>query len=67
MGRKYTEAQKQASLNYLKKNTDDIRIRVSKEAKTKERWQKAAEREGKSLQRFVIDAVENHIAKTGEK
>lgn len=59
MGGKYTEAQKQATLNYLKDKTDDVRIRVPKG--TKESWKEAAEREGKSLQRFIIDIVERHI------
>lgn len=62
MGSKYTEAQKQASLNYLKAKTDDVRIRVPKG--TKAEWKIAADREEKSLQRFIIDIVESHIAKS---
>ena len=65
MGSKYTEAQKQATLSYLKDKTDDVRIRVPKG--TKDEWKAAAERDGKSLQRFVIDCVENHIEKDGAK
>ena len=56
MGGKYTEAQKQANIKYLKEKTDDVRIRVPKG--TKDRWRAKAEAAGKSLQRYIIDAVE---------
>ena len=56
MGSKYTEAQKAASIKYLKEKTDDIRVRAQKG--TKDRWKEAAEARGKSLQQFIIDAVE---------
>ena len=59
MGGKYTEAQKNASLKYMKEKTDDIRIRVPKG--TKARWASAAEAQGKSLQRFIIDLVEENL------
>lgn len=65
MGGKYTEAQKQATLRYLKESTEDVRIRVPKG--TKDEWKAAAERDGKSLQRFIIDCVENHNEKDGAK
>ena len=58
MGSKYTEAQKKASIKYLQEKTDDIRIRVPKG--TKERWKAKADAAGKSLQRLIIDAVENY-------
>ena len=35
MGSRYTEAQKAASLKYLKEKTDDIRIRTPKGKKDK--------------------------------
>lgn len=59
MGNKYTEAQKNASIKYMKEKTDDVRIRVPKGVKA--RWAEAAEAQGKSLQRFIIDLVEENI------
>jgi len=59
MGSKYTEAQKRASIKYLKESTDDIRIRTKKG--TKDRWKEAAEKQGKSLSQFIIDCVEQGI------
>ena len=56
MGGKYTEAQKRASAKYQAEKTDDIRVRVP--TGTKDRWRAKAEAQGKSLQRFIIDAVE---------
>ena len=58
MGSKYTEAQKRATAKYHAEKLDDIRIRVPKG--TKERWRSKAEAQGKSLQRLIIDAVENY-------
>lgn len=60
MGSKYTEAQKAASIKYLKEKTDDVRIRTPKG--TKDRWRAAAEVEGLSLQQFIINAVEAAIS-----
>lgn len=59
MGSKYTEAQKRASIKYLKESTDDIRIRTKKG--TKDRWKEAAAKEGKSLSQFIIDCVEQGL------
>lgn len=59
MGKDYTEAQKRAAVKYLSEKTDDVRVRVPKG--TKDRWKEAAAAEGKSLQRFIIDAVEAAI------
>ena len=64
MSGNYTDAQKKASIKYLKEKTDDVRVRVPKG--TKARWQDAAEAEGKSLQRFIIDAVEAAVAPRGD-
>ena len=61
MGEKYTDAQRRATLKYLSEKTDDVRVRVPKG--TKERWRTEAEVEGKSLQRFIIDAIEEYIQK----
>lgn len=58
-----SEAQKKASVKYLEK-LDEVRIRAEKG--TKERWKEAAADKGKSLNQFVIDAVENEISTGGE-
>ena len=62
MGEKYTDAQRRATLKYLSEKTDDVRVRVPKG--TKEYWKSAAQAEGKSLQRFIIEAVEEYIQKS---
>lgn len=62
MGDKYTEAQKKASMKYLKEKTDSIQIRAPKG--TKDRWKAAAESRGKSLNQLIIDTVEAEIQKT---
>lgn len=59
MGSKYTEAQKKASLRYMKEKTDDIRIRAPKG--TKERWRAAAEAAGMSLNQFVLKTINEKI------
>lgn len=59
MGNKYTEAQKAASIKYLKEKTDDIRIRTP--IGTKERWKTAAKEKEMSLTQFIIEAVEKEI------
>ena len=50
--------------NHVKKHQheklDEIKVRPPKG--TKDRWRAEAEAEDKSLQRFIIDAVEAHIA-----
>lgn len=64
MGDKYTEAQKKASIKYLKERTDSIQIRTQKG--TKERWKAAAEKRGKSLNQFIVDTVETEISEKKE-
>ena len=59
MGNKYTEAQKAASIKYLREKTDSIQIRTPKG--TKDRWKAAAEEQGISLQQLIIQAVEAAI------
>lgn len=61
MGEKYTDAQKKASIKYLKEKTDSIQIRTPKG--TKERWRNESTKRGKSLNQFIIDTVENEISK----
>lgn len=65
MGNKYTEAQKAASIKYLKEKTDSIQIRTPKG--TKDIWKAAAEKQGVSLQQFIINAVDAAMASQGEK
>lgn len=64
MGDKYTEAQKNASIKYLKDKTDSIQIRTPKG--TKARWKEAAADRGKSLNQFIVDTVEADIEKGGQ-
>lgn len=59
MGEKYTEAQKKASIKYLKDKTDSIQIRTPKG--TKDRWRVAAAQQGVSLNQFIAEAVEQKI------
>ena len=59
MGSRYTEAQKKASIKYLKDNTDSIQIRTPKG--TKERWKDIAAMRGKSLNQLIIEAMEAEI------
>ena len=61
MGAKYTDAQKNASMKYLGEKTDSIQIRTPKG--TKERWRDAAAAAGTSLNRYIMDAVEEKIEK----
>ena len=64
MGAKYTDAQKNASMKYLGEKTDSIQIRTPKG--TKERWREAAAAAGTSLNRYIMDAVEEKIEKHPE-
>lgn len=59
MGEKYTEAQKKASIKYLKEKTDSIQIRAPKG--TKEKWKDAATDRGKSLNQFIVETIEAKI------
>ena len=59
MGDKYTTAQKNASMKYLKEKTDSIQIRTPKG--TKERWRNASASRGKSLNQFIVDTMNKEI------
>lgn len=61
MAGKYTEAQKNASIKYLKEKTDDIRIRVPKGKK--EQYKKLADTLGISLNQLIIDCLEEKMKK----
>lgn len=60
MAEQYTPAQKKACLKYLAEKTDSIQIRVKRGVK--DEWRAAATASGKSLNRFIMDAVEHEIA-----
>lgn len=58
----YTEAQKRASMKYIKEKTDDIRLRVPKGVK--ERYKKEAEKRGISTTQFILNCVEKELKNT---
>ena len=60
MGAKYTKAQKQASIKYLKENTDDIRIRVPKGKK--DEYKAFAEKQDVSLNGLIVELIERAMA-----
>ena len=61
MGSKYTEGQKRATANYME---DKHTIRVVVTKKEADRYKKIAKERGyPSLNRFIIDCIENNIKK----
>lgn len=52
---RYTEAQKRSAEKYLQEKVEDIRIRVPKGQKAE--IKAYAEAQGKSLNQFIIDAI----------
>ena len=58
MGKKYTEAQKKASLNY-QKDKAQLKITVSREQRDK--FQRHAERNGTTLTALIIDLLNKDI------
>lgn len=65
MGDKYTEAQKKASIKYLKEKTDSIQIRAQKG--TKELWKDAAAAAGESMNQYIINAVDQRMERDNKK
>ena len=55
MGKKYTAGRAKATANYMR-DKHTIRVVVPKE--DAERYKSAAEANGKSLNRFIIDCIE---------
>lgn len=53
---RYTEAQKRSAEKYLQEKVEDIRIRVPKGLKAEVKAY--AEAQGKSLNQFVLDAIQ---------
>lgn len=61
---KYSEAQKEATARYNKKTYDRINIIVHKGQR--QRIKDAAASQGKSLNRFVLDAIEAELKRIKE-
>ena len=61
MGSRYTEAQKAASLKYLKEKTDDIRIRTPKGKK--DIIAAYAKEHGESLNAFINRAIDEAMSR----
>lgn len=62
MGAKYTEAQKRASMNFQKKNSQ-IKITVSKEQC--ERYRNHAKNRGIDMTKLIISLIEKDIKENG--
>lgn len=60
--RGFTEAHRRGNAKYLAEKVEDIKIRVPKGKK--QYYKDAADRAGKSLNQFAIDAMEYQIAIT---
>lgn len=58
---RYTEAQKRSAEKYLSEKVEDIRIRVPKGKKAI--IKEYAEKQGKSLNQFIVDLIEEAIEK----
>ena len=56
MGRKYTDAQKRATIRYLAEQTDSLQLRLPKG--TKARWMQKAKDAGLSLTRLITNLME---------
>ena len=54
-----TDKQKEYAKKHIQEKLDEIKVRPPKG--TKDRWAAAAAAQGKSLQRFIIDAVDASI------
>lgn len=56
----YTEAQKKATIKYMKNNLDDIKVRVPKGRR--EEYRQAAKNAGyESFNSFVIEAIDEKL------
>lgn len=63
MGAKYTKAQHSATNNY---RSDKWQITIVTTADKRQQYKDAAELEGKSLNQFVLDAVDEHLSDGGQ-
>ena len=58
-----TEAKRKGNAKYLKEKVEDIKIRVPKGKR--EEYKAFAEKEGKSLNRYIIDLIEKDMQEKG--
>lgn len=58
---RYTEAQKKSADKYLKEKVEDIRIRVPKGQK--QLIKDYADSQGKSLNQFIVDLINEEMSK----
>ena len=65
MKMKYTDAQKEATARYNKKTYDRIDLVVKKGQR--QVLKEIAASQGKSLNRFILDAVETEISRIGQQ
>ncbi len=61
----YNEPQKKAIYNYRKKTVSIVTLSIPKEKKAE--YTEAASKEGKSLNRFILDAIDEHIEKGSDQ
>lgn len=59
--KKTSEAQKKATIKYIRKKKDKITILADKGKK--DLWRSYAKREGKSLNRWVLDVIGEWVAR----
>lgn len=60
---KYTQAKKEGNRKWDAANLD--RLSVAAPKGTKERWKAAAAEQGKSLNQFILDSVEDSMDRDG--
>lgn len=58
-----TDAKRKSIAKYLKEKVEDIKIRVPKGKR--EEYKEFAEKEGKSLNRYIIDLIEKDMKENG--
>lgn len=58
---KYSEKQKEWTMDYIKNNLDEIKIRVPKGKK--DEYKKLAEAHGISLTKLIVDLLEQELQK----
>ena len=59
----YNESAKNASMKYMVKKSEVIRLRIRKDRHLKEIWQAAAQKAGCSMTSYVVDTVNERIRK----
>lgn len=64
MGRKYTEAQKRASINYQKSKSQ---IKITVDQSMRDRYQEHAKKKGTTLTQLIIALLEKDITDSEEQ